>query len=237
MHTKEKAFLKCTGNRNTKTALRKDYADTRDKFDKLLRKAEREYRSAKASDFESISVNNPNEFWEKISRLGPKSDTSISMEIIYDNVNSVRKEADILKKWRTDFFNLYHGGKSEQFDNDHYNRSKVHTILLEQNMNDPLYEPNEFINGNITREETSDIVMHAKKKSACGHDQISYIVLKNPVIIDALHNLFQWIFDTGLFRRSGESRLFVLFLKDYKTDARDPMNYRGVSLLSCISKL
>ncbi|CAC5360994.1 unnamed protein product [Mytilus coruscus] len=62
MHTKEKEFLKCTGNRYTKTAIRKDYAETRDKFDKLLRKAEREYRSAKASDFESISVNNPNEF-------------------------------------------------------------------------------------------------------------------------------------------------------------------------------
>ena len=134
------------------------------------------------------------------------------MEIIDDNGNSVRKEADILEKWRTDFFNLYHGGNSEQFDSDHYNRTKVHKILLEQNMNDPLYEPNAFINGNITREETSDIVMHAKNKSACGHDQIPYIVLKNPVIIDALHNLFQWIISIlVLFRRSGESRLFVLF--------------------------
>ncbi|CAC5364302.1 unnamed protein product [Mytilus coruscus] len=197
MHTKEKAFLKCIGNRYTKTALRKDYADARDKFDKLLKKK-----------------------W------------NVNIE-----VRKFRTLNQYLEQWRTDFFNLCNGGNREQFDSDHYNQAKVHKILLEQNVNDLLYEPNEYINGNITHEEISDIIMHAENKSACCHDQIPYIDLKNPLIIGALHNLFQWILDTNTIPSIARKSIICPILKDYNTDARDPMNYRGVSLLSCISKL
>ncbi|VDI48001.1 Hypothetical predicted protein, partial [Mytilus galloprovincialis] len=114
MRMREKDFLACTGNRHRKTAIRQEYIQARDIFDKTLRKTEREYRRLKAVDIETMSTKNPSEFWEKIKKLGPTKDTTIPMEIINENGYPVRTESDVLKKWRFDFQNLYNGSNSDE---------------------------------------------------------------------------------------------------------------------------
>ena len=79
--------------------------------------------------------------------------------------------------------------------------------------------------------------MNAKSKSACGHDEIPYCVLKYPPVIRTIHELFQLVFDTSIIPSVWRKAIICPILKDASADKRMPMNYRGVSLLSCISKL
>jgi hypothetical protein len=54
------------------------------------------------------------------------------------------------------------------------------------------------MNSNITIDEITNIIMHAKSGSAPGLDKIPYDVLKYPAVIKVLQKLFQLIFDTSL---------------------------------------
>ena len=237
MCEKEKTFLQCDGSRNRKAALRREYGDARDKFDKTLRRSEKEYRRSVSIEIENISTTNSNEFLDKIRKLGPRTNKTIPMEIVTEDGEFSTNEQTVLDRWRRDFECLYNGSNSDEFEVEHYNRSLVHKQLLEQNMLDPLFEHNEDLNSNIEFEEISRIVMNAKSKSACGHDEIPYCVLKYPPVIRTIHELFQLVFDTSIIPSVWRKAIICPILKDASADKRMPMNYRGVSLLSCISKL
>ncbi|VDI60355.1 Hypothetical predicted protein [Mytilus galloprovincialis] len=237
MRHKENEFIQCNGNRSVKSAIRREYSQARDVFDKNLRRTERTYKKAMAVDIETMVTTNPNEFWEKIKKLGPRKVKDIPMEVVGESEEILSNEEDVLNKWRIDFENLYNGKNNIEFENDHYNQSKVHKQLLESEMEDPLFIPNEDLNSNITIDEITKIVMHAKSKSASGPDQIPYGVLKYPVIIQTLQQLFQLIFDTSIIPTIWRKAIICPILKDPLSDLRVPMNYRGISLLSCTSKL
>ena len=120
-----------------------EYSQARDVFDKNLRRTERTYKKARTVDIETMVTTNPNEFWEKIRKLGPRKVKDIPMEVVDEFCEIVTNEQDALHKWRIDFENLYNGKNNTEFENDHYNQSKVHKQLLESEMEDPLFMPNE----------------------------------------------------------------------------------------------
>ncbi|XP_053391424.1 uncharacterized protein LOC128554201, partial [Mercenaria mercenaria] len=233
----ENEFLKCNGPRRIKSQKRLDYVLARNRFNKLLRKTEREFKRSISVDIEDMSTSNPNELWDKIKHLGPKRDSSIPVEIIDEQGHVVTDENVVSDRWKCDFANLYNGDDNEEFDNRFYDRAKIHRQLLELNIVDPLYTPNEQLKNNITLEEIVKIVMSANSKSACGIDNIPYAVLKYPPVIAALHKLFQLVFDTNIIPSEWRKSVIFPILKDKNSDKRLPLNYRGVSLLSCISKL
>lgn len=216
---------------------RSEYLNARNSYNKLLRKTEREYRRTISVDTEFISSTNQNEFWNKIRYLGPKHDSSIPMAIVNEQGHSVTDENAVYDRWKRDFENLYNSVESDDFDNEFYDRAKLHKHLIEMNIEDPLYVPNEQLNNNISLEESANAVMKAKSKSACGIDNIPYAVLKFPPVIEVLHQLFQMIFDTSIIPSDWRKAIIYPILKDKNSDKRLPLNYRGVSLLSCISKL
>ena len=135
-----------------------------------------------------------------------------------------------MEKWLYEF-------DDGDFDETHYDRVKIHKVLLELGIQDPLYTPNEELNGNISIEEISKIVQQAKSGSACGLDKIPYEVLKFPPVIEVLRNLFQLIFDSSIIPSVWRRAIICPILKDSNSDNRIPLNYRGISLLSCVSKL
>ena len=222
---------------HVKTSLQREYISARNHFDKTLSQTERAYRRTQALEIETMSTNNPNEFWNKIRKLGPRKDRTIPMEIIQNDGITSSNEKEVLDKWRQDFHNLYNGVDSGEFDSEHYTRAKMHKYLLENRMDDPLYSSNDTLNCNVSIEEVSKVIMHAKSRSASGYDEIPYSVLKNPPIIAVLKQLFQLVFDTNIIPSVWRNAVICPILKDLTSDTRIPMNYRGVSLLSCISKL
>ena len=237
MRRNEEDFLKCKHNRRLRFQLRTEYVKSRNEFDKHLRRTERAFKRATVTDIEEMSTNNPNEFWRKIEKLGPKRDKSIPVEIIYENGAVSNDESVVFERWKNDFYNLYNCSDNNDFDDVYFDRAKLHKVLLENNISDHLYESNSELNSNVTIEEVALIVRKAKCGSASGIDELPYDVVKNPAVICALQQLFQLIFDTSLIPSIWRKSVICPILKDPKSDKRVPMNYRGISLLACISKL
>lgn len=104
-------------------------------------------------------------------------------------------------------------------------------------MNDPLYDSNPELNMNVTIEEITSIVKKSRCGSACGIDDLPYDVMKNAPVIQTLQKLFQLVFDCSIIPSLWRRAVICPILKDPHSDKRIPMNYRGISLLSCVSKL
>ena len=94
-----------------------------------------------------------------------------------------------------------------------------------------------FFKRQVSIEEITQLVMRAKSKCAPGIDGISYAFLKYPPVIGVLKELFQLLFDTGILPSSWRKAIICPILKDAQSDQRNPLNYRGISLLSSVSKL
>ncbi|XP_060556851.1 uncharacterized protein LOC132717406 [Ruditapes philippinarum] len=237
MNTKERAFLKCDQNNRYRQTLHNEYIGARNDFDKLLRQCERAYRYAKAIEIEEMSTSNPNDFWQKIKSLGPRKDSSIPIEIIDENGTPIRNEHEVWNRWKSDFEKLYNGTDTGNFDDIHYRQCLNHKEMIERRNEDPLYTPNALMNRNISIEEISSIIMKAKSGSAQGFDRIPYDVLKFLAVIAVLKELFQLIFDCSIIPSIWRKSIIFPILKDPNTDKRVPLNYRGISLLSCVNKL
>ena len=159
------------------------------------------------------------------------------MEIYGQNGELLTDENIVLETWKTDFEKLYNNDGNNDFNTDFHREALSHKLILEDRMLDPLYISNPEINHNITISEIERLVMNAKNGKSVGIDNIPYEVLKFPSVIQVLHSLFQLIFDTGITPSLWRKAIICPILKDPASDRRVPMNYRGISLLSCISKL
>ena len=184
-----------------------------------------------------MSTTNPTEFWRKIQQIGPRRDRNIPIEVLDEDGSISTAENTVFERWKHDFYNLYNCKEESDFDEVHNDCAKVHKLLLENNMNDPLYELNVQLNLNVTIDEVTCVIQKSKSGSACGYDELPYEVLKSPVIIACLQQLFQYVFDSCVIPSVWRRAIVCLILKDPSSDRRDPMNYRGISLLSCINKL
>ncbi|XP_055999550.1 uncharacterized protein LOC130047882 [Ostrea edulis] len=173
-----------------------------------------------------MSSSNPNEFWNKIKKLGPRNTIYIPMEVIDTDGNIITNEREVLNRWQIDFQNLYNGSVNTDFFQDHYDSSRLEKTRLENNMKLQSFICNEELNYDISLEEISDIVLHSKSKSASGYDEIPYSVLKFPMIIKTLRNLFQLIFDSSIIPSIWRKAIICPILKDSSSDKRLPMNYR-----------
>ena len=236
-HMKEKAFLKFQGDRYMKNRLRNDFKTARNIFEKRLRSAEREYRRSLAINVEQVSTENPKAFWDHIKQLGPKRKGSIPMEVYGDDENIISDENFVFQKWSSDFENLYNAEPSENFDDRFYHEILSEKMFLEDGMLDPLFEQNPILNVPISHCEVKKVVNCAKNGKSSGFDKIPYEVLKFPIIIDVLHALFNLCFDTGILPSVWKKAMIAPIPKDSTKDKRIPLNYRGISLLSVVSKL
>ena len=233
----EKAFLNCHDNRYSKTRLRNDFKSAKNIFDKQLRSAERKYKRSLSIDVEAVCTDNPKSFWEHIKNLGPKRQAGVPLEVYDELGNVISDENFVFQKWSTEFENLYNTEHNEQFDDQFYQDILNEKLFLEDRMLDPLFEENPSLNISIIRLEVEKVVYSAKNGKSIGYDKIPYEVLKFPIIIDVLYALFNLCFDTGILPSIWKMAMIAPIPKDSTKDKRIPLNYRGISLLSVVSKL
>lgn len=105
MHSTEKQYLKFKGRNNVKNALRKDFQIAQKNFDIRLGQCERKRKQTMCIDIETMTTNNPSEFWNKIKQLGPRRHSSIPMEIYDNDGEIITDEQIVLEKWKT--FKIY----------------------------------------------------------------------------------------------------------------------------------
>ena len=158
---------------------------------------------------------------------------------MYDNDNNLNSNEDVVfKKWSEDFQTLYDNSSViNEFDEQFYENIVREKDFLEGHTLDPLYEENLFLNRIISLEEVESVVMAAKSGKSVGIDKIPYEVLKFPVVISLLHSLFNLCLDTGIVPTAWKKAIISPIPKDTSKDKRIPLNYRGISLISVVSKL
>jgi exonuclease III len=231
-----KEYERYTGNKHTLHKKRLEYKDKRNTFDKRLRQEERKFKRGQMLEIESLESENPTAFWEKVQKLGPRKKNNIPQEIISENGEVKHSLNDVLNKWQGDFSSVYSGPDNEVFDIEFYNAKMIEKMIMEDEQTDPLYVSNESLNKEITLYEILKITKALKSKKAVGVDLIPNEVLKSRHVGSVLLNLFNSCFSKGMLPSKWLQANVLPIPKNLNEDRRNPMNYRGISLLSTISK-
>ena len=142
----------------------------------------------------------------------------------------------ILEKWRTEFSQLY-----SPFDDISDEKIKFKETITRTN---EINESTESFNSNssslnieITYEEVAKSVSKAKCNKTPGLDGMVYDVFKNQASISLLTRLFNLCFSNRRVPDAWLQALIYPLPKSPTNDPRVPLNYRGISLLSAVSKL
>ena len=95
-----------------------------------------------------------------------------------------------------------------------------------------------LLNSNFTFEEIDTMVNKLKNNKACGSDRIlnEYICATYNKLRAMYILLFNRVLDKGIIPESWLNGIILPIYKN-KGDSKDPDNYRGITLLSCLGKL
>lgn len=191
---------------------RLQYEISNKKYRNMIRNKKKEFKRDKAASLAS-NVNNASLFWKELKSLGGEKKTRISDEI------------DITQ-WYDHFKGVF--GHTE----DNSENGNVTFI----NEDSPLDEDNHPLNSKIQEDEVARSIRNLRTGKACGLDNVIAEMLKagGRDIVVFLTLLFNAIFDKGYYPKEWAKAIITPIYK--KGDVNSADNYRGVSLLSIISK-
>ena len=231
----EKEFVKYKGhNRFHKNYLYQNHLNAQSIFDKALRAAARRYNKEKVLEIEEVCVNDHHAFWDKLKGLGPRKQNKIPLTV-RTSQGVTSDVGAVLNKWESDFSDLLNRrNDNNTYDDNFYDSCMLDKLNLEQNMN-PSNDDN-LINSNICLNEVELVVSKLKKRKACGLDMIPNEVLKCKSVLHFLHALFKKCFEIGCVPSIWQKSIIKPIPKSSDKDPYLPLSYRGISLISCISK-
>ena len=239
MSNAEKTFRKIINNRALSKVKRHEFLTKRKLFDKLLRSTERNYNRKKAFEIEEINTSNPTEFWKQISRLGPKKSTNIPLKVYDDQGNIVDDKDQVLDSWKNEFSNLYNlpEGQSSIFDDEFYNDLSVKLQDIKQYELHNNAVDMESYNLEFSNDELERVCRNLKLGKAVGPDMIPNEILKHDGIKGLLLPFINKCFISNIIPSCWRKAIIVPIPKSASKDPFVPLNYRGISLLSCLYKV
>ena len=188
---------------------RVSYTDTRKVYLNLIRKKKNDFNRSKAESLAS-NLKNPSAFWKELNGLigGKKSEISdkIDMHDWYEHFKGIFSDTGISGETSTDY------------------------------PEDESVELSSTLDQKISEDEVAKSIRNLKSGKACGLDGILADMLKagGREVIVFLTKLFNCIFDLGYYPEEWAKAIIIPIYKKGNTDLVD--NYRGVSLLSIVSK-
>ena len=185
------------------------YIEAKKKYKRLLKEKKTAFRKQQTDNL-ATDLTNSSQFWKRLRNLGCGGKQTIHNDID-------------LNDWYNHFKEVFQGnneGGNEQ--------STTETDLSE--------DPDHFLNKGISEEEVKEALSKLKRGKASGIDDISAEMLKcgGSHIRIILTKLFNVIFERGLYPQAWSKAIIIPVYK--KGDPENVDNYRGVSLLSIISK-
>ena len=173
------------------------------------------------------------EYKSKIFEKKKEYRTTVHQQIFYNKRNS-NKFWDIIKKARQ--------RKRNQAEIDISDwESHLKNVLGHTSPDNPENDTNETfvpkLDYPITEHEVRQAIKNLKTGKACGLDDICGEFLKHAdnLVVPFLTNLFNRLFDASHFPLDWCKSVIIPLLK--KGDDKNPDNYRGISLLSVVSKV
>ena len=99
------------------------------------------------------------------------------------------------------------------------------------------YKCNTFLNSGLSYDKLEKIILKLKNNKAIGCDGIPNEVLCNYDVTITLFRFFSIVFESGIIPAEWKKWFISPIPKCSKKDPFLPLNYRGISLLSCVGKL
>ena len=164
------------------------------------------------------------------------TDLIVCDSVVYINGNITSDVDTVLQTWKNDFASLYNKPDSTKVNESYQNLLQLKTEL-ENNMEQDDFIPNSFINEDISEYELDRIVSKLKNKKAMGIDGIPNEIMKCSDVRRLLIVYFNKCFNLGLVPSLWLKAIIVPVPKSATKDPCVPLNYRGISLLSCVYKL
>ena len=140
---------------------------------------------------------------------------------------------DVLNVWKTETEGLLNPSVNPNFDNVFFSNVSQTLPMLENEMPNSEYE----YDREISIDEVRNVINKCKSNKAVGYDNIPYDVMKNIASLRVLHHLFNKIFSTCVIPSLWKLAIIKPISKPGMADLRLPLKYRGISLLSTVSKL
>ena len=186
-------------------------------YSKCCKKKKRQFREKILAQLESMSENDPNQYWALINELKEcDSDTT-------DPATNISPG-----KWKDYFSELFSPKKKfEEID------KKFQSLLSEREQNGTFT----YLDFTIEQREIKDAISKLKNKKAVGLDNISNEMMKTGlhVLMPCIHKMFNVILSSGKYPDQWKTG----YIKPlHKGDSpNDPSNYRGISIMPCLSKI
>ena len=185
------------------------YVESRKMYKLLLKNKKRTFRKEKA-DALTKEIHNSAQFWKQLRNMGYGG-----KDVVNNNIS--------VGDWFEHFKKVF---QSNSEDNNE--TSNVGIDISE--------DVDSFLNKPISKKEVADAINNLKIGKACGIDGVTAEMLKagGEDVEMFLTILFNTIFDKGVYPKEWAKAIIVPIHK--KGDHGNVDNYRGVSLLSIISK-
>ena len=166
--------------------------------------------------------------------MGPRKNSEIPSKVKINDTYSTDINT-VLDKWVNDFENLYNNPNQDL--NDFYNNILIEKQDIENSMDSEQYVENQIINQDITLNEVKAATRKLKNNKSPGVDYIQNECLKIEGIMKPLTKLFQYCFENSIMPTIWQKAIITPIPKGSDKDPYTPLNYRGISLLSCVSKV
>ncbi|XP_071123605.1 uncharacterized protein [Mytilus edulis] len=166
---------------------------------------------------------NPKEFWRKIGKIGVGNNRqSIPMEVKMEDNSICTDPKIVLDKWKCDFSNMLNSGNLYE--------------TTEKDVNSCIIT-DDILDSEITNEEVVNILKLSKAGKSPGCDEIPMEMYKNQTAINALTQVFNICYNTGMIPELWSRGIITPIPKSSTSDPRDPMSYRGITLAPTSYKL
>ena len=187
-------------------------------------------------EIEEINTENPIEFWKQINSLGPRKNNKIPVEVYApDSSEKLYDTESVLNTWRSDFETLFNIPENEHvnFDSDFYDdiMSQVSNIKRAELTN---FDDSAEYNKPFDISEIDNICERLKLNKSVGPDMIPNEVLRHPNLRELLLNLLNMCFINNSIPSVWRKAIIAPIPKSSAKDPCVPLNYRGISLLSCV---
>jgi hypothetical protein len=229
---KEKTWLKWKGHARERSKLKAEYCAERKRFDKLNRQHKRRFQLKKQEKLKEVMDSHSSfDFWKEIGNIGLSNNRKarIPFEVVDSNGHITTDSDSVFHRWKSDYENLYNTDICSSFNIQHMDTVKEQldslTVPIEHNIDvTALHAP-------ITRTEVSEAILRAKLGKATGHDNIPVEVLRNGVCSDLLFKIISHCFEKGNIPSQWAKGIINPIPKANTEDPRDPLSYRGITLL------
>lgn len=196
-----------------KSILNRQYlCDKRKEYKNLIRRKRRKYHFTEMKKIESLRHKRPRDFWRLFKTSKSIKGKDLSVDDFYSYFKNLLNE-----------INTVNNDESEDFCSSH-----------NFDQSDPIFEE---LDSQITTDEVKKCINALSGGKACGTDNLlnEYFIEAGDILLSHITDLFNILLDSGYFPDGWTEGIIIPLFK--KGNENDVNNFRGITLVSCLSKV